>query len=352
MSAETVTGLRAGSTTRAHKWLTATRVGWGLFTLAMIAAAAVILTTMETGLGGDPRLTNPNPGPPPYEPIGGLDSWAPVANVAAAVGSGSLLAIFLALSIRQRRLHWGVIVYLAVMFMGVLDPIANWATFTVFDPGIGHFPLDWFWMRFAPLFEPSFSFLGGYAMYYFTVGLGLYWVHQRFVAPRTKPGTWRDRHPLLAMSLFCFLISLPIDVLMLFGWLRAGIIVFVEGVGPILHWGPSQLPLGMVLYDSWPFLVVPLLCHRDEHGRSYVLTRLARRLPGRRGGARESSARQLTAGALLMIAAGLVPFAAFTALRVTHQFRPSYGEFPHPEERVYDPYGDLKEAGKPGPFYE
>lgn len=328
-----------------------TRIGWGLFTLVLLAAAGIILAAMETDLAGEPRVANPNPGPSPLPPFLGLDDVPSIANVAPAVGSAALLGTFLVLSVRQRRLHSGVILFLAIMFMGVLDPIANWATFTVFDPRIAHFPLDWPWMRFAPLLEPSFSFLGGYATYYLTVSLGLYWLYQRVLAPRVRAGSWIDRHRLLSLSLFCFVVSIPIDVLMLFGWLRLGIVSFLEGVGPVITWGPVQLPLGMVFYDSWPFLFVPLLCQRDEDGRSVVLAGLARRLPDWTSSPRDSSARQLVAGTALMIAVGLVPFSVFGVLRVTHQFRPAYDEFPFPAAKVYDPYGDLEDAGKSGPFY-
>ena len=328
-----------------------TRIGWGVFTLVLLAAAAVILASMETDLGGDPRVTNPNPGPGSLPPFLGLDDVPSMANVAPAVGSAVLLGTFLFLSVRRRRLHPGVILVLAITFMGVLDPIANWATFTVFDPRIGHFPLDWPWMRFAPLLEPSFSFLGGYATYYFTVSLGLYWLYHHVVMPRMRAGSWIDRHRLLSLSLFCFVVSIPIDIVMLFGWLRFGIVSFLEGVGPVLTWGGVQLSLGMVLYDSWPFLFIPMLCQRDEDGRSVVLARLARRLPHWSSSPRDSSARQLVAGTALMIAVGLVPFSVFSVLRVTHQFRPTYDEFPFPAAKVYDPYGDLREAGKAGPFY-
>ena len=328
------------------------RLGWALFALVLTTWVVVALAVMESGLGGDPRVTNPNPEPSTFPHLLGSDVWVPNANAAAGLSSGLLLAVFLVQSLRQRKLHWGVIVFLSISFMGVLDPIANWATFTFFDPRIGHFPLDWPWMRFAPLLEPTFSFIGGYAAYYFSVSLGLYFLYSRLVLPRVKKGSFFDRRPLLSMSLTCFLVSLPIDVGLLMGWLRAGILIFTQGAGPSLHWGPVELPVGMVLYDSMPFLIVPLLCHRDGHGNPVVLSRLARLVPSLSGIRRDTSARRLVAATALMIGAGLVPFTIYATLRVTGHLHPSYDQLPSNEPKTYDPYGDLEDSGKEGPFYK
>ncbi len=54
-----------------------------------------------------------------------------------------------------------VVVAIAAFFAGALDPLANWATFTVFDPRVGHFPTSWPYFDASPLLEPTLSFLGG-----------------------------------------------------------------------------------------------------------------------------------------------------------------------------------------------
>ena len=55
--------------------------------------------------------------------------------------------------------------------------------------------------------------------------------------------------------------------------------------------------------------------------------------------------------AALLLVSALVPVAGFSAARLAGLARPSYDEFPFPEAKVYDPYGELERAGKPGPFY-
>ena len=46
-----------------------------------------------------------------------------------------------------------------------------------------------------------------------------------------------------------------------------------------------------------------------------------------------------------------VPIAVFSLLRIGGEPKPAYDVWPYPPVKVYDPYGDLERAGKPGPFY-
>ena len=39
-------------------------------------------------------------------------------------------------------------------------------------------------------------------------------------------------------------------------------------------------------------------------------------------------------------------------LRSAGLSEPAFDKFPYPTVKVYDPYGHLEEAGKPGPFYK
>jgi len=69
-----------------------------------------------------------------------------------------------------------------------------------------------------------------------------------------------------------------------------------------------------------------------------------------------ATARRITTTRLLVIAtavlisAVLIPIAVFSLLRVGGP-KPAYDRWPYPNVKVYDPYGDLERAGKPGPFY-
>jgi hypothetical protein len=88
-----------------------------------------------------------------------------------------------------------LIVGIAAFCAGALDPQANWATFTVFDPRVAHFPLSWPDFDASPLLEPTLSFLGGYASYYVLTGLGLLSIHRQFIEPRIRHNSWLGRPP-------------------------------------------------------------------------------------------------------------------------------------------------------------
>jgi hypothetical protein len=156
---------------------------------------------MQSGLHGDPRITNPNPDAWPYPPFLGVTNWSLVTSATSVLITVALFGYLATQSIRQRSPHWLLIVAVAALFAGALDPLANWATFTVFDPRVAHFPLSWPYFNTSPLLEPTLSFLGGYASSYALTGLGLLALHQRFVQPRLRANDWPDRHRLGAVFL-------------------------------------------------------------------------------------------------------------------------------------------------------
>jgi Spirocyclase AveC-like len=137
---------------------------------------------------------------------------------------------------------------------------------------------------------------------------------------------------------------------MQFMWLKVGLFVYTEAAGPVLHVGGRQLPLYMMIYDSVLFAVVALLCVRDDSGRPAVLAKIAQSLPGL--GARITTARLTVVATVVLVSAVLLPIAVFSLLRVAGDPRPAYDQWPYPTVKVYDPYGDLERAGKPGPFYQ
>jgi hypothetical protein len=53
----------------------------------------------------------------------------------------------------------------------------------------------------------------------------------------------------------------------------------------------------------------------------------------------------------VLTGAVLAPIAVFSLLRIAGDPEPAYDVWPYPPAKVYDPYGDLERAGKPGPFY-
>ena len=326
------------------------RLGWVAFGAALLFAV-VALANMQTGLHGDPRTTNPNPGPAPYAPFLGVTNWPLVTSVTSVVLTIGFFGYLGWQSIRDRSPHWLLIVAVAAFFAGALDPLANWATFTVFDSRVAHFPLSWPYFNASPLLEPSLSFLGGYASYYVLTGLGLLSLHRRFVEPRIRRNGWLDRHRFVAVFVTGFIAGLPINALMQFMWLKVGLFTYTEAAGPVLNFGGRQLPLFMVIYDSVLFSIVALLLVRDDSDRPTVLTRIAQSLPGLRRSARITTARLTVVATVVLMSAVLLPIAVLSLLRIGGDPKPAYDQWPYPTVKVYDPYGDLARAGKPGPFY-
>lgn len=335
---------------RASSGVRAPRIGWICGALLFAASAAVALVNMQTGLHGDPRTTNPSPGPLPYSPFLGVTNWPLVTSATSVLLTVGLFGYLAYRSFRQRTPHWLLIVAVAALFAGALDPLANWATFTVFDPRVGHFPLSWPYFNVSPLLEPTLSFLGGYASYYALTGWGLLSLHQRLVEPRLRASGWAHRHRLGAVFVTGFVVGLPMNAVMQFLWLKVGLFVYTQAAGPVLHVADRQLPVYMVIYDSVLFAVVAMLCVRDDNGRPMVVTALTQRFP--LFGGRITTARLLATSTAVLMTAVLAPIAVFALLRVGGDPKPAYDRWPYPNVKVYDPYGDLERAGKPGPFYQ
>jgi hypothetical protein len=306
---------------------------------------------MQTGLQGDLGTTNANPSVGPYPPFLGVTNWPLVTSITSAVLTVGFFGYLGWQSIRHRRPHWLLIVGVAAFFAGTLDPLANWATFAVFDPRVAHFPLSWPYFNVSPLLEPTLSFLGGYASYYVLTGLGLLWIHRRFIEPRIRQNGLLDRHRLVAVFLTGFVAGLALNALMQFTWLKVGLFVYTEAAGPVLHVAGRQLPVLMVVYDSVLFAIVALLCVRDDSGRPAMVTRVAQTFPGLGGEAGITTTRLTVIAAAVLLSAVLLPIAVFSLLRVAGDPRPTYDLWPYPTVKIYDPYGDLQRAGRPGPFY-
>jgi hypothetical protein len=335
---ETASELRPADSTARSAW-----IGWATAASIFIAFAIVALATMQTGLHGDPRTLNPEPGDAPYRPFLGVTDWPLLSSVTSVLVTIGFFGVVTWWSIRDRKPHWALIVGIAALLAGSLDPLANWATFTVFDPRVAHFPLSWHYFNVSPLLEPTLSFLGGYASYYVLTGVGLLWIHRRFVEPRLGPD---GQHRMLWVFTTGFIAGLPLNALMQFFWLKVGLFVYTEAAGPVLHIAGRQLPLLMVIYDSALFAVVAVLCLPDQDGRPALVVKLMQRLR-----LRLTPALLLVTTTAVLLSAVLLPIAVFSLLRISGHTTPAYDQYPYPMVKVYDPYGHLQRAGKPGPFY-
>ena len=80
-----------------------------------------------------------------------------------------------------------------------------------------------------------------------------------------------------------------------------------------------------------------------------IVARLAHSLPA--SGRRVTTTRLLVMATAVLMSAVLLPIAVFSLLRISSDPKPANDKWPSPTVKVYDPYGDLERAGKPGPFY-
>lgn len=330
------------------------RVGWGLFIIAYLVFAVVTVATIQSGTHGDPRTTNPSPGPAPYPPFLGFDNWPLVVSFSSIPMAIGLIATLVWLSVRQRKVHWTAVIAFAGLVTGALDPLANWATFAIFDPRMLHFPLSWPYVNISPNLEPALSFLGGYAAYYLLTGLAILQLHNRFLDPMVRRSSWLERHRLVAIFLGAFIIALPLNGVVQFTWMRFGIFYYTEAVGPTVRIGHIHFPLIMAVYDSFIFAMVAVMCVRDERGELVLIDRIARRVPGRSGHDKHDKValtRQLLVSAAVGLVSFAVPLAVLAGLRAAGLSEPAYEQNPYPNLKIYDPYGHLEESGKPGPFY-
>lgn len=327
------------------------RVGWGLFVGAYLVFATVTIATIQSGLHGDPVRTHPNPGPAPYPPFLGFGNWPLAVSISSIPMAVALISVLVWLSWRQRRVHWAVIIAFAGLVTGALDPLANWATFAIFDPRMLHFPLTWPYVNISPNLEPALAFLGGYAAYYLLNGLGFLHLHERLLDPLMRRFDLLTEHRLVRVFIGATLIAIPINGVIQFAWMRAGIFFYTEAVGPVLQLGHIHFPLIMAVYDCLIFGMVAVMCVRDGDGELVLINRIARWMPARQGRPKITLTRQLLISVTIGLVSFALPLVVLACLRDAGLSRPAFDKNPYPTVKLYDPYEHLEEAGKPGPFY-
>jgi hypothetical protein len=326
---------------------TTTVVTVGVFVALVILAVA----TARTGVGNDPRLVNPGVIARAERPLWGVANWPLVFSWIFVFVAGALLIAFARLSWRQRHLHHGLIIFLAVTGLAWLDPPANWVTFTVFDPRFLHFPTTLPWFRLAPLVEPVTN-VPGYPMYYFSIALIGFTLWRRVLLPRAHEGSFMQRHPLWTIFAVGFVVGVVWDIPTELFMLRTRMYLYSQAAGPRWHWGHASYPVVWGFFTWFSIAVITVLFHRDDRGRSLVLSRWSERLfPQRRGKEGGSSARQVVAGVALLSAAYCVPLAFYGTLRIAHLTHPGSSGWTYSETKVYDPQGVLQKAGQKGPYY-
>jgi hypothetical protein len=317
----------------------------------MVVAVVILLAGVgsigvaHTGLSGSSR-GNPAGHLTRENPLFGITNWPAIFSSIFVVVSLVMGVVFAWLSIRQRSMHHLLIVFVCVFGLSLLDPPANWVTFTVFDPQFLHYPTSWHWMSLAPLVEPIVN-PPGYPMYFLTVALSAAFVARR-VLRRARPGGWIPSHPRLTFLGIGFLAGLVWDIPTELFMIRAHMYFYSEAWGPTIAGGHGRFPIVWGFFTWFAIGTVTVLLHRDDRGRSLAHD-WATRLPGR-GGA--STARTVLAGTIFLWVLYLVPMGLYAGIRVaglTHRNAPTGWQYP--ESKVYDPYGHLRNSGVPGPYF-
>lgn len=314
--------------------------------VVVVLALAGSLAMSHTGLAGGPRG---NPGRPLVRDnaLWGITNWPAIFSAIFVVVAAALAAVFGRLSWRQGSMHHGLMVFLCVSGLSLLDPPANWVTFTVYDPQFLHFPATWHWMSLAPLVEPVIV-VPGYPMYYLTIALLAAFLAKRLL-DRARPGSWLARRPRSTYLGVGFLTGLVWDIPTELFMIRAHMYHYSESWGPTIGAGHGgRFPIIWGFFTWFAIASVTVLLHRDDRGRS-LAHGWAAKLPGRGG---VTSARVVVAGTFFLWLLYLIPMGVYAAIRVTglsHSNLP-HG-WPYPEAKVYDPYGRLQESGIPGPYF-
>ena len=136
---------------------------------------------------------------------------------------------------------------------------------------------------------------------------------------------------------------------MQYEWIKARSLVYTQFFGPIMHFGPIQLPFLVLLYDPFVYATIAVLLYPDATGKSVLLSHLSKKLPGRKRS--DTAGRQTVIAGLLVVSSLILPISVFAVIRVAGLAeKPAYGKYPYPGLKVYDPYCVLARAGKPGPF--
>jgi hypothetical protein len=330
----------------------------GIRVVAIAAAVAVlgvvlaiVFWTAQSGVAGNTRLRNPaSPAAAALHPLWNVRDWPTIFSFIFVVVAAGLLVSFGWLSVRDHHVHHGLIVLASVTILSWMDPIANWVTFTVFNPSFLHFPTSWAWISLAPLVEPVTN-VPGYPMYYLSVGLVAYAL-AKFILARQSGERWLPRHPLLTILGVGFVVGFVWDVFTELFMLRAGMYFYSQSYGTTIHWGPAEYPIIWGFFTWSSIAMVAVLLYRDANGHS-VLHRFGAWLP--RGSSKQSISplRQIMAGVIILSLTYSASLALYGGLRVTHLTHKGYsGAWPYPATKVYDPQGVLHKAGVVGPFYK
>jgi hypothetical protein len=322
---------------------------------ALLVAVGLLIAFSSSGVESG-RLHNPSPRktvvydgvPRADEPFLGVENWPLIWQIVTLVVAAGFWGYFGRLSWRMRRLHPGILLMIASTGMLVFDPIVNWSAFVVFDPRLLHLPASWPYASIAPGVEPIFV-MAGYPFYLLIPGLITVALLRRFVAPRLRPGSWADRHPLQLAFWLGLLVAGVFDVAAELSMVRTELWIYSQAAGPVIHVGPHQWPvLWEPLLFSPTMAVTAVMLVRDDAGRT-VQQRLVER--SRRLRRRPILGQIAVAWVIYAIPYFGLYTGSFSLFRLSGAAISLNDPFPFQETKVYDPQGRFERAGLPGPYY-
>ena len=332
------------------------RLGWAGTGLALLGLGVAALLNASTGPEGriakypsaDEHL--PGRGLRANEPLWGVEHWALWIQLLSVAGSTIVITTFAVLSWRRRAMHPAVPVVIALFGVSLLDPFANWCSSAAMNPQLLHYPVDWPYANISPTVQPLVNNLVYPYLFLFpALFVAAAWKRRLLRGP--DGGGWLRRHPRCAVFGFSYLISLPVNLV------RGGP---VHGAGRVLDLHPDpELGGGTCRVQlAVPVDRPPGPVHRDRRRGGLSVARRRWAQPG------QSDRRPVPAvsypphllGEVLVASLFLsLSYMAYNGLWATFRLTDSADQvaqpWPYQDTKVYDPKGDYRSAGVPGPYY-
>jgi hypothetical protein len=283
------------------------------------------------------------------EPLWGVEHWTLWIQLLSVAGSTIVITTFAVLSWRRRALHPAVPVVIALFGVSLLDPFANWCSSAAMNPQLLHYPVDWPYANISPTVQPLVNNLV-YPYLFLFPALFVVAMWKRRLHRDPDATSWLRRHPRCAVFGVSFFISLPVNLVLVDMFM-----VRVE------YWTYTQIPgwAAVRAGSSWQYPwtdpltlsvvtgATAVFLWRDADGRS-LANQIADRVRPLRG--RRILGEVLVAWFFLSLS-----YMAYNGLWASFRLTDSADQvaqpWPYQDTKVYDPKGDYRSAGVPGPYY-
>ena len=315
-----------------------------------LVACGWVLSKATTSITGT-RVANPAlPGHLKALSWGGLSVdhfWVPVFYAVTAAVMLLMIWQFVKHYRATGRHHAGLPIFIVLFLQIVMDPLYNWAMYCNYYPNLLHWPVNWSIMNVAPTVEPLWIVMGAYQVFFLGPAWGGYVLYRKAMARREGRNGWIDRHPLLCLFLFAWVLGGIADILMEQWMLNMYIYKYTQIAGPAFTLGHGRLQVAEVFWIGFLIALCAVTLHRDDTGQT-VGARIAQS---------NGWLRRFKVGAaavtVSIVTLGLLAYGGYWAtLRLTgNADRIAPGNWPYPTAKTYDPNGRLQAAHVGGPVY-